>query len=136
MGGEGGRGGSDMAPPIERRAPTKLERITAMMKLGRDQAKTLKAILDEASREAAPLREQLVKTRMGVAATVQDGKSDAEKAQAVNALADVDAQMTALELRAFVKFYKGLESVEQKRAAGGLFTMLPGFFKNKNWNED
>lgn len=134
-GGGGGRGG-DMAPSMSpRQPPNKLERIEAMLKLNREQKKQVKSVFDEAQKQAAPLRDQMIKSRMAIAGTIQSGKTEDELRQTVNNFAALESQMASIEMNAFAKVYKAIDA-DQRKAAGGVFAMMPGLFQHKNWMED
>jgi len=132
-GGGGGRGGG-MVPPGSFGPINKLDRISDMLKLSKDQKKDLKQIFDDAQKEAVPVHEQISKARLAVGEAVAAGKQD-DVAKAVDAEATLEAQMTVLELKAFSKFATTLEPDQQQRA-GALFQMMRGMFSNKNWNAD
>lgn len=135
-GGEGGGGrGGDMAPSISRQAPNKLERIEAMLKLNKEQKKQVKSVFDEAQKQAAPLRDQMIKSRMAIVGVIQSGKTGDELRQAVNGFAALESQMASIEMNAFAKVYKTID-LDQRKAASGVFAMMPGLFHNKNWTED
>jgi Spy/CpxP family protein refolding chaperone len=134
-GGGGGRGGGGgMVPPGSFGPVNKLDRITDMLKLSKDQRKDLKQIFDDAQKEAMPVHEQINKARVAVGEAVVAGKQE-EVAKAVDAEASLEAQMTVLELKAFSKFATTLEPDQQQRA-GALFQMMRGMFSAKNWNSD
>src|SRR5438132_13880119 len=79
-GGRGGGGGSS-APNIGFGAGSKLDRIEAMLKLSKDQKKTLKQTFDDAQKEATPVHEQLNKARLAIGEAVAAGKSQEEIAK-------------------------------------------------------
>ena len=134
-GGGGGRGGGGGMVPAGSFGPiNKLDRITDMLKLSKDQKKDLKQIFDEAQKEAVPVHEQITKARVAVGEAVVAGKQE-DVAKAVDDEAKLEAQMTVLELKAFSKFAMTLEPEQQQRASG-LFQMMRGMFSSKNWNSD
>lgn len=127
--GGGGRGGVDL--PSGSFQKNRLDLISEMLKLSKDQKKEFKSVMDAAQKEAAPLREQLVKGRAQIAAAIQSGKAD-ELDNAIKAESGLDTQMTAIEMKAFAGIYKGLDA-EQKQRSRALFMMMPGMFTRKNW---
>jgi hypothetical protein len=133
-GGRGGGGGS-MVPQGSFGPVNKLDRITDMLKLSKDQKKDLKQIFDEAQKEATPLHDQINKARLVVAEAVTGGKSPEELQKAVDAEGALETQMSMLEMKAFARFATGLEPDQQPRASQ-LFLMMRGLFSNKNWNSD
>ena len=113
----------------------KLDRISDLLKLSKDQKKDLKQIFDEAQKEAAPVHEELMKARLEVGDAVASGKPQDEVSKTVSAEAALETQMTIIELKAFAKFAAALEPDQQQRASG-LFQMMRGMFSSKNWNSD
>jgi len=85
---------------------TRLDRLTDTLKLNKDQKKDIKATLDDAQKEATPLHEQMNKSRLAIAEAVAAGKPKEEIEKAVMAEAEMETQMTALELNAFAKALK------------------------------
>jgi len=134
-GGGGGRGGGSLAPNIGFGPTSKLDRITQGLKLSKEQKKDLKETFDEAQKEAAPVHEQILKARLEIGEAVAAGKPGDEITKDVNAEGALEAQMAAIELKAFTKFAGSLDPEQQQRA-GMLFIMMPGIFSNKNWNSD
>ena len=134
MGGGGGGmsgGGGGMGGGMTHQ--TRMDRISDMLKLNKDQKKLLKTTMDEGQKEAAPVRDQLAKTRKAIAEAVAAGNPDQVTA-AVNACAAAEAQMTVIELKAFARIYPALEK-EQQQGGAQLYAMMVGIFKDKNWNE-
>jgi Spy/CpxP family protein refolding chaperone len=134
-GDEGGGRGGDMAPTLSRQPPNKMERIEAMLKLNKEQRKQVKSVFDDAQKQAAPLRDQMIKGRMAIAGAIQAGKTEDEVRQAVNSFAALESQMASIEMNAFAKVYKTIDP-DQRKAASPVFAMMPGLFRNKNWMED
>jgi uncharacterized membrane protein len=134
-GGRGGGGGNMNMPNIGFGATSKLDRITEMLGLSKDQKKDLKQTFDDAQKEAAPVHDQLTKARSAVADAVAAGKSGEELAKVVNAEGALEAQMASIELKAFAKVAQGLDEDQQKKAPG-LYMMMRGMFSAKNWNSE
>jgi len=130
-GGGGGRGPD--IPNVGFGGGTPLDRITEMLKLDKDQKKDLKTTFDEAQKQATPVHDQIVKSRLAIGEAVAGGKSQDEIAKACNDEAALESQMAEIELRAFTKVVSGLEKDQQQRA-GGLYQMMRGMFNKKNWN--
>ena len=133
--GGGGRGGNsspgmDIQMP---RATSRLEQLTELFKLNKDQKKEIKAILDEGQKDANPIRDEMVKDRLAIGEAVAGGKSQEEIDKATQAYGTQVAQMTAIEMKCFAKIVDTLET-EQKQRASRLFAMMPGMFKGKNWD--
>ena len=133
---QGKKGGRGMDMPSIGFGPTsKLDRITEMLKLDKDQKKALKQNFDEAQKEAVPVHEQISKARVAIGEAVAAGKSQDEIAKAVNAEGALEVQMTMIELQAFTKVVQGLQEDQQAKASA-VFPMMRGMFSGKNWNSD
>jgi hypothetical protein len=132
----GGKGGGSKGPdmPTGSFTASRLDRISTMLTLNKDQKKDLKTTFDEAQKEATPLHDQLAKARLAVGEAITGGKTPDEIAKAGAAVAQLDAQMVEIEIKAFTKVAFGLED-DQKQRAGQLFSMMRGLFAGKNWNE-
>jgi|SRR5271157_1363818 len=131
-GGDTSGGGGMMAPP------SKFDNISNALNLNKEQKKAVKTVLDEAAKEATPLRDQLSKARIAIADAIQAKKSDDEITQGVDAYAALATQMSALEINAFAKIYSGLDEAQKanKNGVGAVFVMMKNLFATKNWNED
>ena len=134
MGGGGGRGNGMSVPNIGPSRISRLETMSGILKLSKDQRKEVKSIMEEGQKEAAPLRDELTKSRELIAEAVASGKSQDEIGQAVKAYSELEGRMARIELDAFAKVYKLLDS-EQKSKSAPVFQMMAGIFNNKNWNE-
>ena len=130
-GGRGGGGGGGMNLPVG--GPymkNHMEQMTDILQLSKEQKKDIKTLMDDAQKEAAPLREQLVKGRAQIAASVA-GKPEGLEG-AIKSYSELEGQMAAIEMKAFAGIYKALDQ-EQKAKASGVFRMMPGIFSQKNW---
>jgi hypothetical protein len=114
---------------------SRLDRISTMLTLNKDQKKDLKTTFDEAQKEAMPLHDQLSKARLAVGEAVAGGKSGDDVAKAGATVGELEAQMVGIEIRAFMKAMDGLENDQKQRAGQMLFPMMRGLFAGKNWNE-
>ena len=132
-GGRGGGGGGN-APNIGF-GTSRMDRISDALKLTKDQKKELKSTFDDAQKEAAPIHEQMVKSRQAIAESVAAGKSQQDMAPALGSHGTLESQMAEIELKAFAKVFKGLDAEQQARSAV-LFAMMKGLFNGKNWNTD
>jgi hypothetical protein len=128
-GGEsmGGMGGGGMA------RTNRMDMISGLLKLNKDQKKLVKTTLDDGQKQANPVREQLLKQRKAIAEAVASGNQE-QLTAAINAYAATEAQMSAIELKAFAAIYPSLEKDQQQNAAR-FYAMMPGIFKTRNWNE-
>jgi hypothetical protein len=131
--GSKGGGSAPMSIPMDS-TPNRLEMLTNTFKLSKDQKKLVKIVLDEGQKEAAPLRDEVVKSRQAIGAAISAGKSQDEIDKLVKSHADIESQMAGIEMRAFAKIFKELDKDQQPRAQV-LFQMMPGIFNTKNWND-
>ncbi len=133
-GGGGGRGGNmGAAMPMSMMSQSRLDRFATTLDLSKDQKKEVKSMMDESQKEASPLREQLSKSRLAIGEAVHAGKTGADLDAVLKANADIEAQMAAIEARAFAKLFASLEK-EQQAKVGPVFAMMKGIFAGKNWN--
>jgi Spy/CpxP family protein refolding chaperone len=132
-GGKGGGKGPDI--PMGSFTQSRLDRLATQLNLNKDQKKDLKQVFDDAQKEATPLHDQLAKARMAVGEAVTSGKSPDDVAKVCASVADLDAQMTQVELNALVKAVAILPDEQKQRGAQMLFATTRGLFAGKNWNE-
>ena len=132
--GKKGGGQNNMGGMTSFSAPSRLERISDLLKLNKDQKKDLKAAFDDAQKEAMPLHDQMSKARLAIGEAVAGGKSQDDIAKACAAAAQLDTQMAEIELRAFAKVFTELDK-DQQQKVGPLYQMMKGLFNGKNWNE-
>jgi hypothetical protein len=116
-------------PPSE----NKLDRIGDLLHLNREQKKSVQQIFDAAQKEAAPLREQIDASRVGVATAMVNQKPQTEVDQLLTAHGALLAQMTGVELRAFAQVVAMLNEDQRKRL-GPLLALMSGMFSGRNWN--
>src|SRR5215831_15820958 len=90
-GGGGGMGG------MRARTPAKFEAFFDKLKLSKDQKEEVSTLFDDAQKDAAPLREQMMKGRQAIAEAMFAKKSDAEVGKLMEAYTQVSAQMTGIE---------------------------------------
>lgn len=139
-GGGGGRNGGDMgggtAPMMA--AQSKFDTISTALALDKEQKKTVRTILDEGAKEAAPLRDQISKSRIAVGEAVLAKKSDDEIKQAAAASSALSVQMAKLEIDTFAKIYAALDDEQKanRQALGRVLGLMNGIYRNKNWNEE
>jgi uncharacterized membrane protein len=133
-GGGGNRGGSNM--PSMGFSGTRLDRVSDALKLSKDQKRDVKAAMDDAQKEATPIHDQMMQGRLAIAEAIAAGKSQEEIDKAVHSEADLDTQMTSIELHAFAKAASVLEADQKQRGIPMLFAMVHGAFNGKNWNTD
>jgi len=131
--GYGGGNGEPNIPSTALGGGTRFDRISEVLKLNKEQKKQVKATLDDAQKQAAPIHDQMMKGRQAIAEAVAGARSQDEVNQLVNASAALEAQIAAIELKAFAAIYKGLDSGQQAKTPP-VFMMMKGIFNGKNWN--
>ena len=130
------RGNSNMGdnmPMASQNRPARMDILEKALSLNKDQRKDVKNIMDEGQKEAAPLRDQMAKGRAEVAVAVASGKTETVD-QAVKSYAELETKMAAIELNAFAKIYKLLDSDQQQKTRD-VFSMMSGVFNGKKWME-
>ena len=132
-GGANGRG-EDMGVRMTF-TQSRLDRLGDQLKLNKDQKKDVRTAMDEAQKEATPLRALMAKSRLAIGEAVASGKGKAEIDQAVKAAADLEAQMASIELHAFAKIVVCLEQDQKEQGIRGMFSFVRGVFNSKNWND-
>ena len=131
------RGGSGAAPPIPVEQ-TRLNIFESGFRLNKDQKKSVKTMLDDAHKSAAPVREALTRTHAAIGAAIQSGRSQADIEAAVNEYAQQAAAMTALEMKALAQLLQALEPEQRANAAGvrsAFFLMRGIFLDTKRWDD-
>jgi Spy/CpxP family protein refolding chaperone len=127
-GGGSGGGGGMMPQSVNR-----MDQFTQILKLDKDGKKQVKSIMDDAQKEAAPVKDQMEKGRLAVAQAVAGGKQE-EIDGSVKNYAAAETQMAGIEMNAFAKIYKLLDKDQQQKAPQ-VYAMMPGIFKGKSWTE-
>ena len=134
-GGKGGSRNGDMGADIPMVRPqSQLDTMEKMLKLNKDQKKQVKTVMDDAQKEAAPLRDQIAKSELDLGEAIAEGKSPDEIEKAAGAFGSLRAQMAGIEMTAFAKIYLALDK-DQQPGAGPVFYMMQGIFNGKNWTE-
>jgi Heavy-metal resistance len=133
QGKKGGGGGNQSNVPVMTASVTKMDQFTQILKLDKDEKKQVKTIMDDAQKDATPVRDQMEKGRLAIAQAVAAGKQEDIDA-AVKTYATAETQMAGIEMNAFAKIFQGLDK-EQQSKSPQIFGMFAGIFKNKNWNE-
>jgi hypothetical protein len=133
QGKKGGGGGGQSNAPMMAPTVNKMDQFTQILKLDKDEKKGVKTIMDDAQKDALPVRDQMEKGRLAIAQAVAAGKQEDVDA-AVKTYAAAETQMAGIEMNAFAKIFQALDK-EQQSKSPQIFGMFPGIFKNKNWNE-
>lgn len=139
MGGGSGMGGDEggnarMERGMMAGARSRTDIWSESLQLNREQRKTLKSAMDDGQKEAAPVKEQILKARTALAEAAAAGKGREEIEKAAAAVAAAESKMHQIELNAFVKIYQSLEK-EQLPKVRTVYGMMSGIFMGKNWNE-
>jgi hypothetical protein len=116
---------------------TRSELLEVSLKLDKNQKKTVKTILDDGLKNAAPIREGLVRTRAAIVAAIQAGKPQPEIDAAVRSYAEQAAAMTELEMKALAQIFQALEKEQMGNTAAvqSAFYMMRGIFNDKKWDD-
>src|SRR5580658_10247640 len=102
-GSKGGGGGMMQQSSLDR-----MGQFEQILKLDKDEKKQVKSIMDDAQKEATPVKDQMEKGRLAVAQAVAGGKQD-EIDGATKSYAAAETQMAGIEMNAFAKIYKLLD---------------------------
>jgi Spy/CpxP family protein refolding chaperone len=122
----GGRGGS----------ASRMDLLTQSFSLTKDQQKQVKTILDTDFKSAAPLRDQLKKTREALGVVFEAKKPQADIDQAVKAYAAQVTAMTQAETKALAKVLQALTADQRgnQQATQSAVYMMRGAFAGKKWD--
>jgi Spy/CpxP family protein refolding chaperone len=129
--GRGGGGGG-----VSAALPTRLDLLVAGFTLTKDQEKQIKTILDADYKAAAPIKKQLIDSRMALGMAIQTNKSEAEIQTATQEYAKHATAMTQAETKALAKVVKVL-TIEQRQneaVMAGAVGMMRGIFYGKKWD--
>lgn len=129
-GGRGGRGGGDAstigAPPRVQK-PSQADQVVDKLKLNKDLKNEFEALLEEAQKEAAPVRQKLLETRNAIAVAMVAGKGKEEIDPLLKNYAAVSAEMTGIETRILAKICAKLKPNQQAKA-GQAFDLMAEIF--------
>jgi hypothetical protein len=141
QGGKGSRNSSKMgdnmgAAPMG--PPTRFEDIAGALNLNRDQRKTARTILEDGAKEAAPLRDQLSKSRVSVGEAVTANKGMDDLKQIAKTSSELAVQISQLEIKAFVKIFGLLDDTQKQdmRGLGRALSLANEMYHIKNWNDE
>lgn len=130
--GGGGAGGGSGAS-----LQSRLDQLTAMFTLDKDQKNQVKKTLDDAHKKAAPVRQQLAAARAAIAAAIDAGKSPADIEAALTTYGTQVTAMAAEEMKALTAV-AGLLTPEQRSNTaalqGAVYFMRGIFIDDKKWN--
>ena len=131
--GKKGGGGKSQDMPMMAASVNRMDQLSDSLKLDKEEKKQIKTIMDDAQKEAAPVRDEMEKDRLSVAQAVAGGKQE-EIAAATKSYGSAESQMAGIEMNAFAKVYQALDK-EQQAKSPQVFPMFLGIFKGKNWME-
>jgi hypothetical protein len=133
---KGGGGGNDAGIGVAP-AANRFEKIAQALNLNKDQKKAVKQLLDDGAKEAAPLRDQISKSRVAVGEAVSAKKSDDELKQVARTSSDLSTQLSELELKTFAKIVASLDDTQKKDMRGlqAALVLMNDIYHTKNWNE-
>jgi Spy/CpxP family protein refolding chaperone len=130
-GGRGGGGGGGMPQPT-----TRLAMLTTALTLSDAQKKDVKKVLDDAYKAAAPIRQALSTSRLGLGLAIQNQQPAAELEAATRQYADQASAMAQAETKALAKVLKIL--TEEQRANPTVMrwalAMSRGMLADKKWD--
>ena len=122
-GGMGGMGGG--IPRVQRQS--KAEMLADRLKLNKDQKEEVQTLFNATLKEAAPLREQILKGREVITGAILAGRSQDDLKKLFDTYAIVSAQMIGIETKAFTKLCATLKPNQQSKAASA-FELMAGMF--------
>jgi Spy/CpxP family protein refolding chaperone len=119
-GGGGGMGGDTQgmgggAPRVVRL--TKAEMFANQLKLNDEQREQAQQILNDALREAAPLRTLIDQVRTEIVAAMINGDGPDAVKKATDRLVEAEARLTGVQVKAFAQICALLKPNQQSRAA-------------------
>jgi Spy/CpxP family protein refolding chaperone len=132
--GEGGAGGGGMGSSgmgssgmgrVQRQS--KLDIIAEKLKLNKDQKDQVQTIFLAAMEESRPIGEQIMRGREAIAGAMITGKSEDDIKKMLDQYAELAAQMTGVETKAFAKVYAVLKPNQQQKAPAA-FEIMAGMF--------
>lgn len=131
----GGRGASGISAIGS--SSSRLDTLDKSFELTKDQKKAVKTLLDEAHKNAAPIREGLLKAHAAIGAAVQGNKGQAEIDAAAKSYADQAAAMAEHEMKALAGVIKLLTDAQRNNnaAVSAAFFMMRGAFLDKKWDD-
>jgi Spy/CpxP family protein refolding chaperone len=131
-----GRGGGGGAPGPTTDLRSRLQILTDAFTLERDARNAVRATLDAAHKEAAPLRAALVTTRAALAETVASGASADARSAAARAYGEAATRMTSHEMKSLVKLREHLTPDQRKQGTAVAFYLMRGMFlDDRRWDE-
>jgi len=76
QGKKGGGGGGGNSPMMQPASTNRMDQFSQILKLDKDEKKAVKTIMDDAQKEATPVKDQMEKGRLTIAQAVAGGKQE------------------------------------------------------------
>jgi LTXXQ motif family protein len=130
--GKAGSGGEIAGTPVIV-TPMRIDVIAQSLELSKEQKKDVKSVLEQADKEAAPIREQMIKSHQAIGEAVAAGKREDEIKDLLKSEAVLESLMVQIELKAMSGIYAKLNPTQQGNSRF-LFQMIKGLFREKGWN--
>jgi Spy/CpxP family protein refolding chaperone len=130
-------GGGSRGPAGVSQAETRgrMQILTDILTLDNDQKKQVKAVMDAAYKEAAPVRAQLAKSRAALA-TASQSKDQAQIDAAAKDYAAQATAMTGIEMKALAQILAAVKPEQKTQGTGPAFYLMRGaFLDDKKWDE-
>jgi Spy/CpxP family protein refolding chaperone len=130
----GGRGGGAEGGAYQF---TRLEVLANSFSLTKDQKKTVKTLLDDAHKAAAPTRDALASSHAAIATAIVANKGQAEIDAAVKQYGQQAAAMASLEMKTLAQLLTQLEPEQRTNGAAvrtAFFLMRGIFLDDKKWD--
>jgi hypothetical protein len=136
--GKKGGGGGDMGPQMAPPSTNRFDNIAGALNLNKDQKKAVRTIFEDGAKEAAPVRDQMSKSRIAVGEAITANKSEDDLKQIAKTSSDLAAQLSQIEIKVFAKMFAALDDGQKKdmRSLGRALTLINGMYHVKNWNEE
>ena len=118
--------------------PSRLVALEKSFELTKDQKNSIKLLMDTAHKDAAPIRDGLLKTHAALGAAVQANKDQAEIDAAAKAYAEQAAAMAGAEMKALTDVMKLLTDAQRGNSAAisaAFFSFRGAFLDNKHWDD-
>jgi Spy/CpxP family protein refolding chaperone len=133
----GGGGGGMSAGQVGGFQLTRLEMLTNDFQLSKDQKKGVKALLDEAHKNAAPTRDALFNSHAAIGTAIAANKGQAEIDATVKQYGQQAAAMATLEMKTLAQLLQQLEPAQRNNQAAvrSAFVLMHGIFLDaKKWD--
>jgi hypothetical protein len=134
----GRNGGGEMDPRAKNGySSNRFDSIANALNLNKDQKKTVRDLLEDGAKQAAPIREQMSKSRLAVGEAITANKGEDELKQVAKTSSDLNVQLSQLELKVFAKTYTTLDDTQKKdmQGLGRALALMNGMYHNKNWTD-